>query len=51
MQGGFKHKGGKTARVMPRRDLEKSDDHVEMLGIQTSVCCASCCSGEYLELL
>lgn len=34
---GFKQEGGKTARVMPRTDLEKSEDRVGILGPQISV--------------
>lgn len=45
MQGGFKQEGGNTARVTPRRDLEKSEDRVEILATQIFVQCTSCCSG------
>lgn len=33
--GGFKQEGGKTTRVTPRRNLEKSEDHIEILATQT----------------
>ena len=49
--GGFKQEGGNAARVMPRRDLEKSEDRVEIRGAQISVCRASHGSGEYPALL
>lgn len=47
---GFKQEDGKTARVMPRTDLEKSEDRVGILGPQISVLFLVC-SGEYLALL
>lgn len=45
MRGVFKQEGGKTARVTPRRDLEKSEDRVEILVTQIFVRRTSCCSG------